>query len=47
LLYKNCNILPVSHNKAIARAKDEYKKYQVKTISPVEKRVFKDFKSNK
>jgi len=27
--------------------KDEYKKYQVKTISPVEKRVFKDFKSNK
>ena len=27
----------VSHNKAIEKAKDEYKKYQVKTISPVEK----------
>ena len=27
----------VSHKKAIERAKGEYKKYQVKTISPVEK----------
>lgn len=27
----------VSHNKAIEKAKTEYKKYQVKTISPVEK----------
>lgn len=27
----------ISHNKAIEKAKDEYKKYQVKTISPVEK----------
>lgn len=27
----------ISHNKAIEKAKHEYKKYQVKTISPVEK----------
>ena len=27
----------VSHNKALEKAKFEYKKYQVKTISPVEK----------
>ena len=27
----------ISHNQAIEKAKTEYKKYQVKTISPVEK----------
>ena len=27
----------VSHNQAIEKAKSEYKKYQVKTISPIEK----------
>ena len=39
----------VSHNKAIEKAKDEYKKYQVKTISPVEKEYFETLKviSNK
>jgi len=39
----------VSHNKAIEKAKDEYKKYQVKTISPVEKEYLETLKviSNK
>lgn len=27
----------ISHNQAIEKAKSEYKKYQVKTISPIEK----------
>ena len=34
----------VSHNQAIKKAKSEYKKYQVKTISPVEKEYFKSLK---
>ena len=34
----------VSHNQAIKKAKSEYKKYQVKTISPVEEEYFKSFK---
>ena len=39
----------ISHNKAIEKAKDEYKKYQVKTISPVEKEYLETLKeiSNK
>ena len=39
----------VSHNQAIEKAKDEYKKYQVKTISPVEKEYLETLKviSNK
>ena len=39
----------VSHNKAIEKAKDEYKKYQVKTISPIEKEYLETLKviSNK
>ena len=39
----------VSHNKAIEKAKAEYKKYQVKTISPVEKEYLETLKviSNK
>ena len=39
----------VSHNKAIEKAKSEYKKYQVKTISPVEKEYLENLKiiSNK
>ena len=39
----------ISHNKAIKKAKDEYKKYQVKTISPVEREYLKTLKviSNK
>ena len=39
----------VSHNKAIEKAKDEYKKYQVKTITPVEKEYLETLKviSNK
>lgn len=39
----------VSHNEAIEKAKDEYKKYQVKTISPVEKEYLETLKviSNK
>ena len=39
----------VSRNKAIEKAKDEYKKYQVKTISPIEKEYLKTLKviSNK
>ena len=35
----------VSHNKAIEKAKDEYKKYQVKTISPVEKEYLETLKA--
>jgi len=34
----------ISHNKAIEKAKDEYKKYQVKTISPVEKEYLETLK---
>ena len=34
----------VSHNHAIKKAKSEYKKYQVKTISPVEEEYFKSLK---
>ena len=34
----------VSHNKAIKKAKNEYKKYQVKTISPVEKEYLETLK---
>lgn len=34
----------ISHNQAIKKAKLEYKKYQVKTISPVEEEYFKYFK---
>ena len=35
----------VSHNEAINKAKDEYKKYQVKTLSPVEKEYLETLKS--
>lgn len=35
----------VSHNKAIEKEKDEYKKYQVKTISPVEKEYLEILKA--
>ena len=35
----------VSHNEAIKKAKDEYKKYQVKTLSPVEKEYLDTLKS--
>ena len=34
----------VSHNQAIKKAKTEYKKYQVKTISPVEKEYIESLK---
>lgn len=34
----------ISHKKAIEKAKTEYKKYQVKTISPVEKEYLKTLK---
>ena len=34
----------VSHNQAIEKARSEYKKYQVKTISPVEKEYLKTLK---
>ncbi len=34
----------VSHNQAIKKAKLEYKKYQVKTISPVEEEYLKSLK---
>ena len=39
----------ISHKKAIEKAKNEYKKYQVKTISPVEKEYLNTLKevSNK
>ncbi len=35
----------ISHQKAIEKAKDEYKKYQVKTISPVEKEYLETLKA--
>ena len=35
----------ISHDKAIEKAKDEYKKYQVKTISPVEKEYLETLKA--
>lgn len=35
----------VSHNKAIEKEKDEYRKYQVKTISPVEKEYLETLKA--
>ena len=35
----------VSHNKAIEKARTEYKKYQVKTISPVEKEYLETLKA--
>ena len=34
----------VTHNEAIEKAKSEYRKYQVKTISPVEEEYFKSLK---
>lgn len=34
----------ISHNQAIEKAKSEYKKYQVKTISPVEEEYLKVLK---
>ena len=34
----------VSHKQAIEKAKSEYKKYQVKTISPVEREYLKSLK---
>lgn len=34
----------ISHKKAIEKAKNEYKKYQVKTISPVEKEYLNTLK---
>ena len=34
----------ISHNQAIKKAKSEYKKYQVKTISPVEEEYLKVLK---
>ena len=38
-------IQAIRHNKAIEKAKDEYKKYQVKTISPVEKEYLETLKA--
>lgn len=35
----------ISHNKAIEKAKAEYKKYQVKTLSPVEKEYLETLKA--
>ena len=35
----------ISHSEAIEKAKDEYKKYQVKTISPVEKEYLEALKA--
>lgn len=35
----------ISHSEAIEKAKDEYKKYQVKTISPVEKEYLETLKA--
>lgn len=35
----------ISHNKAIEKAENEYKKYQVKTISPVEKEYLETLKA--
>ena len=39
----------ISHNQAIEKAKTEYKKYQVKTISPIEQEYLNTLKkiSNK
>ena len=34
----------ISHNQAIKKAKQEYKKYQVKTLSPVEEEYLKTIK---
>ena len=34
----------ISHNQAIEKAKIEYKKYQVKTLSPVEEAYLKTIK---
>ena len=34
----------ISHDKAIEKAKAEYRKYQVKTISPVEREYLKTLK---
>ena len=34
----------ISHNQAITKAKSEYRKYQVKTISPVEEEYLKSLK---
>ena len=34
----------ISHNQAIEKAKTEYKKYQVKTLSPVEEAYLKTIK---
>ena len=34
----------ISHNQALEKAKKEYKKYQVKTLSPVEEEYFKTIK---
>ena len=34
----------ISHQKAIEKAKEEYRKYQVKTISPVEKEYLESLK---
>ena len=38
-------IQAIRHNKAIKKAKVEYKKYQVKTISPVEKDYLETLKA--
>ena len=35
----------ISHDEAIEKAKDEYMKYQVKTISPVEKEYLETLKA--
>ena len=35
----------VSHNQAIGKAEDEYRKYQVKTVSPVEKEYLNSLKA--
>lgn len=34
----------VSHSRAIEKAKDEYRKYQVKTLSPVEEQYLETLK---
>ena len=35
----------ISHQQAIEKAKAEFKKYQIKTLSPVEKEYLKNIKS--
>ena len=35
----------ISHNKAVEKARAKYKKYQVKTMSPVEKEYFETLKT--